>query len=190
MTSTNNDFQVWLDQSVWITNVEKATRREYLPHFAEDLTHFMSACGYTMDSRWREGHMIVARWMYMIHVQEFVTRKYDAMICYGGIHHRDWNEDFHEYAKIMDFDKISSFMERWKFYEDLDPETRVGQRVLHDLQNLLYHFIDMDNSKIGIMVATAEDSDSDSEDVYRRTKDDVYLMEAREGMHGGYGSKV
>jgi len=191
MSNSYEDFQVWLDQEVWISNMEKGARRDYIPDFAEDLTDFMRVCGYTMDSRWASGDYIVAKWMYIMHVQEFVTKKYNQPLKYASIIHRDWNEDFLEYTQILTFDKISSFMERWKFYEDLDCDTVMGQRVLHELQNLLYHFIDMENSKIGILVATAEDSDSEyDEPSSRRGKDDIYLMEAREGMHGGYGSKV
>jgi hypothetical protein len=185
--SSTSDFQVWLDQELWIEDNSKMARRKYICAFADDLTEFMRFCGYTMDMRWNKGHYIVAKWMYMIHVQEFVTKKYDGRIHYAGSYHRNWPEDFLEYTHIMGFDTISSFMERWRLYEDFDPETRVGQRILHELQNLLYPFIDMDRSKNGGIFDDEEDSEH--EEAYKG-RDDVYIMEAREGLHGGRGSKV
>ena len=184
---SSSDFQVWLDQEVWIEGDTKIPRRECIPAFADDLTEFMRINGYTMDLRWSNGHYIVAKWMYMIHVQEFVTKKYDGKIYYGEVGHRNWQEDFLEYDYIMRFDTISNFMERWRLYEDFDPETRIGQRILHELQKLLYPFIDMDNSRNGRIFD--DDSDNEQEDTHRQ-KDDIYLMDAREGFHGGHGSKV
>ena len=185
-SASASDFQVWLDQEMWIEDNEKLSRRDYIPYFAEDLTEFMQVCGYTMDHRWNKGHYIVAKWMYMMHVQEFVTKDYNGRLQYAEHYHRD--EDFIQYSHIMSFDRISSFMERWRFYEDFDSEMRVGHRILNELQNLLYPFIDMENSKNSML--NGEDSDTEHDDTYRGGRDDVYLMEAREGLHGGRGSKV
>jgi len=185
--SSSSDFQVWLDQEMWVVANHKLARREYIPDFADDLTEFMKSCGYTMDIRWNNGHYIVAKWLYMIHVQEFVTKDYNGKLRYAEPHHRDWPEDFLQYTHMMNFDRISSFMERWRFYEDFDLETRAGQRVLHELQYLLYVFIDMDSSENGKLFD--DDSDSEHDETYRG-RDDVYLMEARDGLHGGRGSKV
>lgn len=187
MINLNEDFHLWLDQEVWTEGDEKMMRREYIPDFAEDLTIFMKSCGYTMDFRWKGGHYIVAKWMYMIHVQEFVTKKHRGKIEYADIIHRDWPDDYLEYTNALSFDKIANFMEGWQLYEDFDYDTCVGQRVLHELEDLLYPFIDMERSKNGQLVAN--DSDSDNEKNYKN-KDDIYIMEAREGIHGGRGSKV
>lgn len=181
-----NDFQLWLDQWVWVENTQ-VRRRNCIPDFADSLTQFMKTNGYCMVSDWRYGHMVVALWMYRIHSNECDKYKYHADIEYPEPFHRNWQEDYDEFQHVLD---ISSFMENWNHCEDFDPETRLGQRVIHEIQLLLYVYIDMDRSKNGIRVAEAlEDSDSDSEN-WRSHKVDVYVSEAREGMHGGYGFKV
>jgi hypothetical protein len=184
---SSSDFQVWLDQEVWVQGDYKVPRRDYIPAFAEELTKSMKSWGYTMDPRWNGGDYIVAKWMYMIHLQEFVTKQYNGMLKYAEPYHRDWPEDFLEYTFVMSYDRISSFMERWRFYEDFDPDTQCGQRILHELQYLLYPFIDMDNSKNGMLFD--DYSDTEVDEVYKG-RDDVYIAEAKQGLHGGRGSKV
>jgi len=185
-----NDFQLWLDQWVWVENTQ-VRRRSCIPDFADALTEFMKLNGYSMTSEWRYGHMVVAKWMYRIHSNECDKYKYHKSLDYPEPFHRNWQEDYDEFQHILDTNTVSNFMENWKLYEDFDPETRLGQQIINELQLLLYPYIDMDRSKNGIRVAEAmEDSDSDSENWNRSNKVDVYLYEAREGMHGGYGYKV
>lgn len=182
-----SDFQVWLDQELWVEGNDRVPRRNYIPIFASELTECMKQWGYTMDSRWNNGHYIVAKWMYMIHVQEFLTKDYNGRIEYAEPYHRDWPEDFLEYTHIVSFDRISNFMESWRFYEDFDIDTRCGQRILNELQHLLYPFINMENSRNGMLFDDTSDTEHEE---YSKTRDDVYVIEANQGMHGGRGSKV
>ena len=184
----SKDFQLWLDQYVWVNGVERTTRREYIPYFAKILTGLMKAKRYTMDSQWKDGSLIIARWMYTIQRDEIALGDYNSSVAYPEPTHRDWEEDLWEFQKIIDYNTISSFMDTWKLYEDFDQGTRVGQRMLHELQYILYPYLDLHASYNGRRVAEAlEDSDSDSESWKsgrRRNKNvDVYLLDASEGFH-------
>jgi len=189
-----SDFQLWLNQPVWINNT-KCKRREYIPYFADELTAFMKRVGYVMDPSWRSGHRIVARWMYTIHRDES-RAQYNKDISYPSPLHRDWQEDYDEFQHIMDNSIISDFMEKWKLYEDFDPETRLGQRM-YEFQYLVYPYLDLENSKNGRRIAhLLEDTDSDNDSVKSGRKGgmprglDIYIAEAQEGLHGGRGFKV
>lgn len=195
---SEKDFQLWLDESVWVCDNKKGTRRDYIPYFADALTDWMHFIGYKMDDRWAKGHRVVAKWLYAIQVLEIAKRDYGAPLAYPEIIHRDWSEDRDTYNINIDYTMVEEFMESWKTIEDLDPETRWGQRVVLEMQTLLWHYIDLDTSKIGIKLAEkliTSDSDSDSGGSRRgsgrrRKPDDIYLQEAREGLHGGRWSKV
>jgi hypothetical protein len=190
---SEQDFQVWLDEMVWVCDNEKGTRREYIPHLADAITDWMRSIGYTMDSRWGKGHRIVAKWLYTIQVLEIARRDYGAPLAYPEIIHRDWAEDYDMFTLNIEYDTIEQFLGTWNTVEDLDPEMRWGQRAHDELQTLLWHYIDLDASKVGIKLAEkliTSDSDSDSGGGRARKSDDVYLQEAREGMHGGRGYKV
>lgn len=193
------NFQLWLDESVWISDNEKRTRREYIPYFADNLTRFMKKNGYTMCAEWGLGHRVVSRWMYIIHRDELIFKAHDKKIEYPNAYHRDWEEDYDEFQKIMDYNTISSFMKNWELYEDFDLNTRVGQRVLNEIQYLLYPYLDLEVSRNGVKLADLlYDSDSDTDSWKsggrggkpRRRADDIYIKEAQEGIHGGRGSKV
>jgi hypothetical protein len=193
---TMRNFDLWLDEEVWVSNSEKGTRREYIPFFADALTLFMKQKGYKMCAEWGKGHRIVARWMYIIHRDELIYKAHDKKIKYPNSYHRDWEEDFDEYQHIITHDTISTFMKNWELYEDFDPNTRVGQRVLHEIQQLLYPYLNLVISRNGIRIADLlYDSDSDAESWRsggkpRRNAADIYIKEAQEGIHGGRGSKV
>jgi len=182
-----SDFQVWLNQVVWVNGVERVSRRKYIPHFAKELTGFMKTKGYTMDSSWKDGELVLARWMYTIQRDEIARGDYNSEVEYPEPVHRDWEEDSWEFQNVMDYDTISSFMDTWKLYEDFDEDTRVGQRMLHELQYVLYPYLDLHASKRGKLVAEAlEDTDSDSDSWKsgrRNKKIDVYLADASEGFH-------
>jgi len=195
-----SNFNLWLDEPVWVSANEKSTRREYIPYFADCLTSFMKSNGYKMCAEWKKGHLVVARWMYVIHRDELIYKQYDKKIRYPNPYHRDWEEDHAEFQHIMTHDTISSFIERWELYEDFDPDTRVGQRMLYEIQDLLYPYLDLVMSKNGMRVEDLlYDSDSDADSWKSGTKRlhprgaarvDVYMKEAQEGMHGGRGYKV
>ena len=183
-----NDFQLWLNQVVWVNGVERMSRRQYIPYFAEAVTGLMKSRGYAMDNHWKGGSLVIARWMYTIQRDEIARGDYNSAVEYPEPFHRDWEEDFREFQHIMDYDTISSFMDTWKLYEDFDQDTRVGQRMLHEIQYLLYPYLDLYASYNGQIVAEAmedTDSDSDSWKSGRRTKKrvDAYLVDASEGFH-------
>jgi hypothetical protein len=191
-----SDFQLWLDQPVWFTDDTKVLRREYIPTFAEYLTSVMKGLGFTMSQEWGKGHKVVARWMYII---MRTALNYDKPVIYPEPFHRDWPEDLDEFQHLFTHEQAAKIIEQWKLCEDFDLDTRVGQRYLHELQHLLYPYIDMDASKAGIRVAIAlEDSESDSDSWKsgrgrsrsRMRGKDIYLEEAQEGYHGGKGFKV
>lgn len=193
---SEEDFQVWLDGEVWVDDNEKGKRRDYIPHLADAITDWMRVIGYRMDARWGKGHRVLAKWLYSIQVLEIARCDFSASLAYPEIIHRNWQEDYDMYTAHIDYDMIEEFMESWKTIEDLDPEMRWGQRVYLELQTLLWHYIDVDSSKIGIKLAeklVTSDSDSDgggSRRGGRRKIDDIYIQEAREGLHGGRGYKV
>ncbi len=192
-TASGRDFQAWLDCKVWVSGNEKATRREYIPVFADALTSWMRSMGYTMDGRWAKGHRVVAQWLYAIQIMEIARCDYDAPLTYPQLLHRDWPEDRDVFNMYVNYASVNDFLDSWKNIEDLDYEFRWGRRVYEELEKLLYHHIDLDASRQGIKLANiliGSDSDSESEGGRRRGKDDVYLQEAREGLHGGRGSKV
>ena len=178
-----HDFHLWLNQQVWVRDNEKVTRREYIPEFVKDLVAFMKKQGYTMCPEWNMGEMVIAQWMYEIHVQEFVN--YNSVVNYPGPFHRDWQEDYDEYIHIMNYDIISKFLKKWRLYEDFDPESRVGQRM-YEIVSILYGYIDMNASKNGRRIANLlEETDSEEE-----RREDNYIVDAKEGYHGGQGYKV
>ena len=192
---SEEDFQTWLNVPIWINDNTKGTRREYIPDLADSLTGWMKRIGYTMDGRWAKGHRVLAKWLYAIHILEIARRDYNAPLAYPEIQHRDWQEDYDEFNVHIDYDIISEFLEPWSTVEDLSLEFRWGSRVYEELQTLLWHYIDLDASRNGIKLAEKlleSDSDSDSGHSRRghRRVDDVYLQEAREGLHGGRGYKV
>jgi hypothetical protein len=187
-----SDFQLWLDQPVWMGQ-EKILRRDYIPSFAESVTFMMKNYGYKMCPEWRSGSRILAAWMYRIMCDELRDRKYDAPLPYPQPYHRNWPEDLNEFHYIIDNALLNSFFQEWISCDDFDPNTRVGSRIRYELHQLLYVYIDMDASRNGIRIAEMlEDSDSDSDSWHSGggRREDVYLEEAREGFHGGRGAKV
>lgn len=183
----SNDFQIWLNQKVWVSGTEKAKRRTYIPAFAAYITDFMKKRGYTMDRRWRKGEMVIARWLYTIHVTYHFPHK---KITYPAIVHRDWIEDYDEFYHVIDFNEVSECLTPWKLNEDLDTSTGVGSATVNELQQLLWTYIDLQSSKQGIRIADyLDESDSDSESGgYRHV--DRYIQDASEGYHGGGWAKV
>ena len=189
-----SDFQLWLDQPVWVNDNTKVLRREYIPIFAEHLTSFMKSLGFTMCPEWGKGHKVVARWMYIIMRNESYFRA-NTHVIYPEPFHRNWPEDLDEFQHLFTHEATEALFDAWKICEDFDPMTRVGQRYLHEIQELLYPYLDMETSKAGIRVAMAlEESESDADSWKSgrigRVRKDVYLEEAQDGYHGGKGFKV
>ena len=188
-----SDFKLWVSQPVWVNGDERARRADYIPSFAAAVTGFMKNHGYMMGVHWRGGTEVIARWMYTIQRDEIARGDYNSFVQYPEPYHRDWQEDLEEFQHVMDYDTLSRFMDTWKLYEDFDQDRRVGQRMLHEIQYLLYPFIDMENSYNGRRVAEAlddTDSDADSWKSGRRgaakggaKKVDAYIADMNEGFH-------
>jgi hypothetical protein len=181
-----NDFQVWLDQEVWGFGDERVGRREVIYEFTDSLTAFMNRLGYTMSPRW--GSKMVARWMYTIQRDIIVRRRYSLPVAYPAPVHRNWPEDLREFNHVMSYDTISNFMEGWKSYSDFDEGTHIGRRMFHELQDIVYPFIDMENSYNGRVVYEAlYDSESDSDESWRggskRRGVDAYIADMGNGFH-------
>jgi len=189
MSPAKNDFNSWLNQYVWLSN-DMVKRRDYIPAFAESLVSFASKKGYAMDSRWNRGHLVVAKWLYAIHKQEY-TYNSQGYLSYPEIGHRAWQEDEYQFYHVISLEDIQSFMEGWDC-DDMCLETRVGNRVLNEIHSLLWTYIDLDISKQGdIVLARLEDSDSDNDGWERRgQRIDQYLQDANDGYHGGRWAKV
>jgi len=191
------DFYLWLDQLVWVGD-RKIRRAEYIPDIAEGIRKWMKGCGYTMDGRW--GAKALAKWMYAVHFHERVLHGAGNVIN-PPIRHRNWQEDYDEYLYIMDVDTVSNFIKRWRLYEDFDAATGLGQRMVNEISEFLYCHINMDASKVGNRIADLL-YESDSEDggggggrgsgsgSGSNRRDDSYVMDSREGYHGGDGYKV
>lgn len=147
------DFNDWLEQHIWISNMEKAARKTYIPMLYDSLTHFMKSKGYVMDSRWGRGPMIVARWLYAIHVHEVARKRSYEPIGYPDIQHRNWEEDNDVFDCTIDLQTVEEFMDEWKTVEDFNIETRQGFRTQVELQTLLYTYVDIDSSRQGKKLA-------------------------------------
>jgi len=198
----SSNFNLWLSQPVWVNSLVTIPRRAMIPVFAEELMQFLRKKGYVMSHEWRAGHMVVARWLYIIQKDELVRKHYDNKVAYPTPFHRNWPEDYDEFQYILDTETLRGFTDSWTHCEDFDPETRIGQRVINELQHLIYPYLDLDASRNGMRVASAlADSDSDSDGGARRSKArmrgsgsgskvDNYIADAQEGYHGGNWSKV
>jgi hypothetical protein len=191
--ASGSDFQIWLDQPIWVTDNTKLTRREIYPAVAEELTEWLKSKGYTMSNRWGKGHKILAQWSYA-QACDFI-RENKKGIVYPSPSHRNTLEDYDQFHHICGFFDFQDLFEKWRMIEDFDPELPFGNILLHNIADLAYCFVDLDLSKQGRRIAQiGEDSESDSDGSRTRKKkkrhEDVYLVEARQGMHGGKGWKV
>jgi len=188
-----NKFHDWLDQYVWVGNI-MMKRREYIPDFAEALADFASAKGYTMDSSWKKGHLVVAKWLHAIHCQEYLYES-QGKLAYPVKQKHAQLEDEDQFYHVITLDDVNAFMSEWEMCGDMSSDTRTGNRVLNEIHSLLWAYVDLDNSKQGdIVLARLEDSESDSEGGWGRPSGsgrvDQYIQDASEGYHGGRWAKV
>jgi hypothetical protein len=118
-----------------------------------------------MDGRWGRGPMVVARWLYAIHVHEVARKRSYEPIGYPDIQHRDWEEDREVFDFHIDIQAVERFMKLWNTVEDLDTTTRQGFRTQVELPTFLYTYADIDDSYQGRKLArTLETSDSEGSD--------------------------
>lgn len=196
---SRKDFQLWLDQEVWVSGCTKALRRDWIPAFVEELTRRMNRLGYRMNANWRQGELVFAKWLYLVHcssrTQPWETdnrlRNYYANMK----EHRDWPEDRDRFSAIVTLDTLEQLLDVYREIEDLSQELPLGQLMLSELPYFLYTWVDLDRSKQGDIVArmfgdTTSDSDDEKWHPASKKADDIYLEEAKQGFHGGRGSKV
>lgn len=199
---TSSDFQVWLDQLIWVTDNSKLTRREVYPGLAEEITGFLRSRGYVMDHSWGRGHRAFARWVYQLHCR-FLSDDKERTIHVPDVLHRNLPEDYDQFHHTISSDDVMDLMEHWRHVEDFDPESPLSQEILVELSDFLYRWLDLDASKQGKKIAKLfDESESDSDGGWPKKKKpgkrqgggkkpvDIYLVEATQGMHGGKGWKV
>jgi hypothetical protein len=159
--TTKTDFQDWLRQHIWISD-EKCPRKTYIPDLYHSLTRMMKKKGYKMDHRWNHGPMVVARWLYGIHIHEVVRKRSYDPLGYPEIIHRNWEYDQDVFDLEIDSECIETFMSEWSDVEDMNTETRQGLRIQVELPTFLYTYVDIDYSPQGIKLAhLMESSDTD-----------------------------
>ena len=181
---SSRDFDVWMNQLIWVRDDAKEERKHYIYQLARQLTAWMKSYGYMMDSRWHDGRTVVANWLYRICVRtKFGAQKHlEPSAIVGEICHRNQTEDMVRFNMTIGAQGIEEFLESWKMVEDLDPECPMGQAVQSELEMLLWSYLDFDSEE--------ESADEATEVIQRGAKVDEYLQDAAEGFHGGKGSKV
>lgn len=178
---TNRDFVRWLHQSVWVSGDQKALRKDWIPWFADSLTRWMEEKGYKMDGYWKKGHMAVARWLYAIQVQVIANKEQYGPLRYPEVKHRAWPEDRDAFELEVSDPELEKFLGEWQLVEDLDIHTPSGQRVLCELRQLLWTYIELESCRQGKRVARVVDAMGESEE------DASSVDEAR--MEGLFGSR-
>jgi hypothetical protein len=182
------DYIVWRSQPVWYADT-KCERREIITEFASSIRVWMKSLGYTMEERLTKE---LSLWMYRLYVQEIARRRYGEPVYIPEPNHRNTQDDYDRYNMIVDTEAVMNFMDEWSHVEDMDVDSIIGKRIRYELQEFLYYVLDLESSKQGRVVARIWDnSGSNSDTEYEHDKKgDVYMEEAKKGMHGGRGSKV
>ena len=190
---SSRDFDIWFNQTIWVNDCKKEARKYSVYDFAEELTRWMRAKGYKMDSRWDTGRTVVANWLYRLSIRVKVGAQAQlrCSAIVGAIHHRNFNEDLHRFHTVIGSTGIEEFMEQWSLIEDFDPTLPLGQTVRTELESLLWSYLDLDESEQGAIVLELMEQDhSDEEGVPTARRVDDYIQDAAEGYHGGVGYKV
>ena len=187
--ASKQDFQDWLNAKVWVTGNRKASRRDYIPSFAESLTQMMYNRGYKMSGAWKKGHLVCAKWLYAICVREIGRNTHWDPLSYPDPHHRAYPEDRDQFDMTITPEVISEFMVHWRNNEDLSLESKVGQRVAIELEELLWTYVYVNDSRQGFIVnhileSLSEENDKDY-DMNKSSKGglDQYLVDTSDGWH-------
>jgi len=180
------NFDLWLNQPVNShMDDEPFVRRDYIPDFADSLTDFIKSKGYRFDTRWKLGHLVVAKWLYTIHIRHATLDT--TSFPYQEIHHRNTIEDIEHYNNIISDEELHSFLKAWGHtIDDLCIDTFIGVKIAEELKNLIWIYINLDISPQGIAVAEwlfQEDSDSEGEIVHKKFTDQ-YHQDMADGYHG------
>lgn len=179
---------VWRSQPVWYSDT-KCERREMICEFSDSIRRWMKSLGYTMEERLQKE---LSLWMYRLYVQEIARKRHGDSVYIPEPIHRNTDDDYDRYNMIVDTESVMNFMDSWAHVEDMDVDSIIGKRIRYELHEFLYSVIDLELSKQGRIVAdiwytSCSNSDSEYEN---DNKADVYIQEAKKGLHGGRGSKV
>lgn len=186
----NSDFNLWLQQPIWISNTVRDRRRDILLEFNDCVTQLLKNKGYVMDERWNSTTSFpLLSWIYRIAVEETARYNYNNPVSIPPIIHRNTQEDYDYFYHIIDDDTIEQLMDEWSDVEDLSIDSRIGARVRTEIQEFLYTFVDLESSKQGKVIARFWENDGSDSD-HELSSRDNYLKDAIEGFHGGKGSKV
>jgi hypothetical protein len=184
--ANKNDYNLWLSQPMIIGST-RCERRFVVHEFAVAVRKWMKTLGYTMEHRM---DMQLSVWIYRLYVQEIARKKHGQPVWIPEPEHRNTQDDFDQYNMVVDHDAVTDFMSEWSNVQDMDVNSIIGYRIWYGIQEFLYSVIDLESSKQGRLIARIWDnsgSNSDSEIDYKK---DIYVEEAKEGRHGGRGSKV
>lgn len=179
------DFILWLNSSTLIGG-EKVLRKEWIPWFHRAIERWMNTLGYTMNESWKQSPLILAKWLYCVHVVEVARQDYMGNLYYDEPNHRDTIEDKDRFETVVSFMEIEKFMGQFDENEDLCYRGKAGQRTQIDLAEFLYCHINVKNSKQGHYVTRILDanaSDSDEDDAGVRSNMDNYVADSAEGWH-------
>jgi len=177
------DFQRWLNARIWMSGGEKEIRKNYMPSFANSVKQWMEMKGYKMDSRW--GPMAVAKWLYAIQIA-VVARKESvfSQLGYPELLHRNWPEDQDNFDMEVSFEDREEYLERWDACEDFDKTTQSGQKIRLEFEELLWTYVDLENSRQGRKIAyIMEGSDEEDEEDSGRVGVDSYIQDNYDGYH-------
>jgi hypothetical protein len=158
------DFQRWLNSEIWINGCKKGCRREYIPDLAKSIEIWMGQRGYIMDSRW--GPLAVSKWLYAIQIA-VVARKQSihTLLGYPDVLHRNWPEDQDNFDMNVGFDEREEFLDGWDACEDFDKTMPSGQKIRLEFEELLWTYVNLEQSRQGRKVAAlVEDSDNEEDD--------------------------
>lgn len=186
--TSKQDYILWKSQLVWANDIAKYERREFIREFAGSIRSWMSKLGYTMEDRLDKE---LSFWLYRLYVQEIARKNHKEAVYIPEPLHRNTQEDYDHYNDVITINDVDKFMKGWSHAEDMDEDSIIGNRILYELQDFLYSVIDLETSKQGRLIASLwENTDSNSDSDYEYKKTDVYIEEAKKGIHGGRGSKV
>jgi hypothetical protein len=186
--TSKQDYILWKSQLVWANGLTKYERGQFIHEFAESIRCWMNTLGYTMESRLNKE---LSFWLYRLYVQEIARKNHKEAVYIPEPLHRNTQEDYDHYNNVITIHDVDNFMKEWSHAEDMDEDSIIGNRVLYELQDFLYSVIDLETSKQGRLIASLwENSETNSDSEYEYKKTDVYIEEAKKGIHGGRGSKV
>jgi hypothetical protein len=171
---SKSNFQRWLAQEFPVSYSEVLNRRSYIPLFAAEIQELLRRYGYVMDYRWKSGAFAIARWIYKIHC--------DIRTRYPKIEHRNYVEDNDEYLDTVTDEVLQDFLSHWNHIPDFDVDTKYGRILRNELQNVLWAYIDIDESPQGVKIMGWLDG-SDTESDGGMAKVDSYLQDVDAGWH-------